>query len=211
MPGGDQLRPVDHDPGVRTEGADTDIQQDGCRGDGGGQGERPLPLLLHPHHRQEDGGEHIEPGFHGHGPQGPVHGIGQGQVREHPGQGVHDVEPQVAEVPGPSGAEVPFRPQAGEKGPRRQGQEQHQHREGRPQPEEPADGEPQGVGVREPALRDQVPADEEEHAHAQLMEGEPPEEGRLAPQDQPHVAGEDEHRGGEADEGEVVLPSPGGM
>ena len=43
VPGGDQLRPVDHDPGVRTEGADTDIQQDGCRGDGGGQGERPPP------------------------------------------------------------------------------------------------------------------------------------------------------------------------
>ena len=63
------------------------------------------------------------------------------------------------------------------------------------------------MGVGQPAFGDQVATHQEEHPHADLMDGVAADQRGKGPCDIPHMADKDEDGGCEADDGEVVLPA----
>ena len=205
--GGYQVGAVNDHRGVGVAGPEVQVKRRRAPGQGRRPVKGPSGILPYAERGKEQGRQHIQRGFHRHGPKGAVGGAGFRQGLEHAGLAVDRAEDQVFQVKVKGGAvEIVPRPPGGEQGPGHKDHQEHEHGKGRPQPEKTADAVPQGMGVRQPALGDQVSPHEEEHDHAQLMHGDAGHIGGVHAQDHAHMPHKDRAGRRDADEREVVVP-----
>ena len=159
------------------------------------------------HQPQHQGHQHIQRHLQGHGPQGAVDHPRIGHVREYPGQPIGDIEADGAQVlPRGRIAEVFPRRQHRQDGPRHQRHPQGEHDQRRPDAESALHRVAQHMGVRVPALGDQIATQQEDGPHPHDLDAVAQKNIQRSGGNEGHVPDHHAQGGHKTDQVKVIVP-----